>query len=152
MSDLLIKLLQEEEGLTLDAIPDSKGYWEIGWGHDLPYNTTGYKGLIWTREQADSQLVPDAAKALEFASELPGFYNCNSVQQAALGSMCYQLGSLAAWPKLKASLALKDYAGAAREGLTTGDGVTLSDWIKQTPKRACREMLMLSTGIWIPKL
>ena len=91
MNDLLIKLLQEEEGLTLDAIPDSKSYWEIGWGHDLPFNTTEYKGLVWTREQADSRLVLDAAQALEFAAELPRFDDCNDVQQAALGSMCYQL-------------------------------------------------------------
>ena len=145
MNDLLIKLLQEEEGLTLDAIPDSKGYWEIGWGHDLPYSVSGYKGLVWTKEKSDAQLTLDAAVALEFAAELPRYDDCNEVQQAALGSMCYQLGSLAAWPKLRAALGVKDYAEAAKQCL-------MSDWVKQTPKRAYRESLMLSTGLWIPKL
>jgi GH24 family phage-related lysozyme (muramidase) len=145
MNELLIKLLQEEEGLTLDAIPDSKGYWEIGWGHDLPYVESGHKGLVWTKEQSDAQLILDADEAWKFAMELPRFDDCNNMQQAALGSMCYQLGSLAAWPKLRAALGGKDYAEAAKQCL-------MSNWVNQTPKRAYRESLMLATGLWIPKL
>jgi GH24 family phage-related lysozyme (muramidase) len=151
MTDLLIELLQEEEGLTLKAKPDSKGYWEIGYGHDLPFNKEGYAGLVWTKDQADTQLVLDAAKALEFAAELPYFDDCNPVRQATLGSMCYQLGSLAAWPKLRAALGNKDYAEAAKQCLVQDSGAP-SDWLKETPWRACRESLMLATGVWVGKL
>lgn len=145
MTDLLIQLLQEEEGLTLDAIPDSKGYWEIGWGHDLPFNTAGYKGVVWTKEEADAALTLDAAKALEIAADIVGFTDCNDVQQAVLGSMCYQLGGLASWPKLRAAIRDENYAEAAKQCLQ-------SDWVKQTPKRAYREALMLATGLWVVKL
>lgn len=150
MTDLLIQLLQEEEGCTLKAKPDSKEYWEIGWGHDLPYNANGWEGLEWSQELADSHLTLDAAQALEFASELTGFYQCNNVRQAVLGAMCYQLGSLVDWPKFKAALANGDYVGAAHQGLTRGDGVTPSEWVVETPKRARRAMQMLVTGLWVP--
>lgn len=150
MTDLLIQLLQEEEGCTLAARPDSKGYWEIGWGHDLPFHAQGYAGLEWSQEMADSHLTTDAAQALEYAAELVGFNQCNDVRQAVLGAMCYQLGSLVDWPKFKAALAKADYAEAAKQGLTRNDGVTPSEWVVETPKRARRAMLMMATGVWVP--
>lgn len=145
MADLLITLLQEEEGCVLTARPDSKGYWEIGWGHDLPINAEGYAGLVWTQAQADLVLSQDATLARGRAVILPGYARCNEVRQAVLGSMCYQLGTLANWSHFKGAMAIDDYALAAYHGLDS------PPWITETPKRAFREMVMLATGNWLNK-
>jgi lysozyme len=141
---LLLQLLKEEEGLTIVARPDAKSYWQIGYGHDLPLNEAGYAGLTWTEEQADHQLALDANEATLSAQKLPGYPQANSIQQVALSSMCYQLGTLAGWPKFAAALADANYPVAAYNALQ-------SEWAQQTPRRAYRESIMLATGQWIPR-
>lgn len=131
-------LVKQEEGCRLKAYRDSLGLWTIGWGHLLD-QAVDYTGLVWTQAQADEALELDLMDARREASALPGFNVLNDVRQAVIVSMCFQLGSLDSWPAFRRALAAGDYSGAAVAGLD-------SRWATQTPRRAERQMKMLSSG------
>lgn len=138
MSDLAMKLLEEEEGESTHLYY-CDGLAHIGVGCLIDPKVPS-DGLC--QEAIDAQLFHDMAKAQSLAAGLPGFDQCNEVRQAVLVSMCFQLGSLADWPRFKAALTAADYVTAAQEGLN-------SRWAKeQTPLRAIREMGMLASGEW----
>lgn len=133
------KLIGEEEGRETCAYRDTRGLWTIGIGCLIDKSIPG-AGLC--DEAISVQFAHDSARALKDAAALPGFQRCNDVRQAVLVSMCFQLGSLHDWPHFRAALALGDYAAAAIAGLD-------SDWARQTPKRAKRQMEMLASGQWV---
>jgi lysozyme len=55
-----LQLTESFESCRLTAYPDIKGIWTIGWGHTGPEVV---EGLVWTQDQADSQLVIDLQRA-----------------------------------------------------------------------------------------
>ena len=55
-----LALTEGFESCRLTAYQDIKGIWTIGWGHAGPEVE---EGLVWTQNQADSQLVADLQKA-----------------------------------------------------------------------------------------
>jgi lysozyme len=143
MTDLVETLLGEEEGRETCVYKDSLGYWTIGIGCLVDPKKPG-AGLC--DEAISVQFSHDSAKAKERAARFKGFERCNDVQQAVLVSMCFQMGAAPLkWPNFCRALELGDYAAAAAHGLD-------SDWARdQTPKRAKRQMQMLSSGLWIRK-
>lgn len=141
MADLAEQLIEEEEGRVPYAYRDSEGYMTIGVGCLVDERVPG-AGLC--HAAIDAQLAHDMAQAREDAANLPGFQRLNPVQQAVLISMCFQLGNLHDWPHFKGALAMGDLRAAAGAGLN-------SQWAKQTPARAQRQMRMLETGEWVEK-
>lgn len=141
MSELARQLLEEEEGVESHAY-FCRGLIHVGMGCLIDRSVPS-DGLC--QAAIDAQADHDIARALAQAQALPGFAQCNSVRQAVLVSMCFQLGDLHKWPNFRAALAAGDYSTAAKEGMN-------SLWAtKETPLRATREMQMLRTGIWIEK-
>jgi GH24 family phage-related lysozyme (muramidase) len=141
MSDLIVKLLGEEEGRSATVYKDTKKLWTIGIGCLVDARIRG-AGLC--DAAIDAQFAHDSIQARNDAEALPGFLRCNDIRQTVLVSMCFQLGDLHGWPDFKAALAMDDYEAAATAGRD-------SDWYKiETPKRAKREMDMLQSGQWIP--
>lgn len=141
MTDLLEQLLDEEEGEKPYVYPDSKGFWTIARGVCVDRRVAG-AGLPQAAIAAANEVKTEEAR--QRAMSLPGFDRCNDVRQAVLISMCFQLGTLAAWHDFKSALAMDDYKAAAAAGRD-------SDWWRtETPKRAEREMKMLETGVWVP--
>jgi lysozyme len=139
--DLPEALVAESEGLRLTAYVDTKGYWTIGYGHKLP-QTQEWDGHTITAEEADNLLTEDMRSARIIAAEFPHFAEVNDVRQAVLISMAFQMGTKPLhWPEFMAALQARDYLSAADAGLD-------SDWHRQTPARAEREMKMLETGNW----
>jgi lysozyme len=55
-----LQLTESFESCRLTAYQDIKGIWTIGWGHTGPEVV---EGLVWTQNQADSQLVIDLQRA-----------------------------------------------------------------------------------------
>lgn len=55
-----LALTEAFESCRLTAYQDVKGIWTIGWGHVGPEVV---EGLVWTQNQADSQLVIDLQRA-----------------------------------------------------------------------------------------
>jgi len=135
--DLAHRLVSEEEGRIAHVYQDSLGFWTIGVGALVDAR----KGGALCDEAIDAQLEHDLKAARERAAALSGFDQCNEVRQAVLISMAFQLGSLTGWPNFRNALAYGDYAAAAAHGLD-------SQWAKQTPNRAQRQMQMLRTGEW----
>jgi lysozyme len=141
VSELVAKLIGEEEGRERCIYRDSEDLWTIGIGCLVDPSRSG-AGLC--DEAIEAQFAHDSARAWRDAAALPGFQRCNEVRQAVLVSMCFQLGSLHDWPHFRAALALGDYNAAALAGLD-------SLWAKQTPQRAKRQMQMLASGEWVLK-
>lgn len=137
MSDLAHRLVSEMEGRKPCVYLDSLGYQTIGVGCLVDARKGG--GLC--DEAIDMQLEHDLKAARERAAALAGFDQCNEVRQAVLISMCFQLGSLAAWTNFRNALSAGDYTAAADAGLD-------SLWARQTPQRAQRQMQMLRSGEW----
>lgn len=137
MSDLAHQLVSEMEGRIPYAYPDNLGFLTIGVGCLIDQR----KGGRLCDEAIDVQLEHDLKGARERAAALAGFDQCNEVRQAVLISMCFQLGSLAAWTHFRNALSAGDYNAAADAGLD-------SLWARQTPQRAQRQMQMLRTGEW----
>ena len=141
MIDYLEILLDEEEGISRTVYPDVLGFLTIARGCCVDPKVPG-SGLCAAAIAAQSAY--DAQKARSIASQFPNFAELGPVQQAALTSMVFQLGSKPfGWPNFMAALNAKAYSAAAAAGLD-------SDWARiQTPKRAKREMQMLASDQWI---
>src|SRR5690242_13265695 len=139
MTDLAERLIGEEEGREPCVYLDIRGLSTIGIGCLVDKKVPG-AGLC--DEAISAQFAHDSARAWRDAAALPGFQRCNDVRQAVLVSMCFQLGSLHDWPHFRSALALGDYNAAALAGLD-------SDWARQTPERAKRQMQMLASGQWV---
>lgn len=141
MTDLAQQLVEESEGLRLEAYKDTRGLWTCGYGHLLPQDRD-WTGYTMTQQEAEAFLGEDMSKARMQASEFPYFDSMNPVRQAVCVSLCYQMGSKPlSWPVFMGAMYKQDYDAAADAGLN-------SLWAQQTPKRAQREMLMLRTGVW----
>jgi GH24 family phage-related lysozyme (muramidase) len=59
-------LVKRHEGLTQVAKPDAKGFWVLGWGHDIPAPTDGVPPIC-TYEQAETWFEQDMAFAAAHA-------------------------------------------------------------------------------------
>ena len=100
------------ESCRLTAYQDVKGIWTIAWGHTGPEVC---EGLVWTQEQADSQLTLD---------ELSAVYTVNNEVDViltqhefdALVDFVFNAGEHAfSTSTLLIKLNAGDYAGAANE-------------------------------------
>jgi GH24 family phage-related lysozyme (muramidase) len=142
VSDLIVKLLSEEEGRSATVYRDPLGYNTIGIGCCVD---SRIRGVGLCDAAIDAQFAHDSVQARNYAEALPGFLRCNDVRQTALVSMCFQLGDLHDWPDFKGALATDNYEAAASAGYD-------SEWARtETPARAKRELEMLRIGQWIPK-
>lgn len=143
MSDLAEKLIAEEEGRSAAVYRDTRNLLTIGIGCLVDPSMRG-AGLC--DAAIDTQFAHDSARARQLAADLPGYQRLNEVQQAVLVSMCFQLPGCVHWPHFTGALAMGDVKAAAAAGRD-------SDWWRiQTPKRAEREMQMLETGVWQPRV
>ena len=62
-----LDLTKRFEGCRLTAYQDVRGIWTIGFGHTGPEVV---EGLVWTQNQADSQLVMDLQHAVTVVNNL----------------------------------------------------------------------------------
>lgn len=106
-----IAVLHYFEQCKLEAYPDPGSNdgrpWTIGWGHTGP---DVVKGLVWSQEKADAQLVIDLASR---EASVSTFVKVPTTQGQfdALVSFQYNTGSLGTSTLLK-MLNAKNYAGA----------------------------------------
>lgn len=143
----ITQLLIEEEGRRAQPYYDSMGFVTGGIGHLLDPR----KPCPLPESVIDIMFYYDLAEKHGQASMIPGFSRLNEVQRAVLISMVFQLGfepfdgdGVKDFTNFLAALARGDVKGAAAEGLD-------SKWAKKdTPRRAQRQMKMLSTGFWVP--
>lgn len=108
MNDL-IPLIRIFEGLRLKAYLCPAGVWTIGYGSTGP---DIYKGLVWTKAQAETRMLSDADKYLSAARKLcPGL---SGARLAAVADFAYNLGAARlAGSTLRRKVNAGDIEGAA---------------------------------------
>lgn len=144
MSDLSEALIGEEEGRSRTVYKDNLGYLSIGIGSCVDPKVPG-AGLC--DAAIDAQFAHDAAQAKALAARYPYFDEFSDIRKAVLVSMSFQLGSKPLyWPDFMGALRARDYAKAASAGRDS------TWWREQTHARAEREMRMLESDEWVPKL
>jgi len=129
------------EGREHKAYQDTLGVWTIGIGHTGP---EVHAGLVWTDEQIDAAFEADRREAeSQCRAHFPWFDKLNEPRQAALISMCFQMGinRLLGFPKALAAMRDERWPQAAGEMLD-------SRWKQQTPKRAARLARQIDLGEW----
>jgi GH24 family phage-related lysozyme (muramidase) len=87
----LRKDTQAAESCKLKAYLDSKGNPTVGWGHLIPAGIE-WQGLLWTQQQADTQLDEDLESASTFAKGTPewGFLDTPCRQNAVI-ELCFNM-------------------------------------------------------------
>ncbi len=137
----LIDQLRRDEGEVLHAYQDSLGFWTIGVGVLIDQR----KGGGITADES-AMLLSNRVEAMrqQLRSKLPWLDGLDSIRQAALLNMAYQLGvnGVMGFPRMLEALRDERWATAEAEGLD-------SAWAKsQTPPRARRVMRQIATGEW----
>jgi GH24 family phage-related lysozyme (muramidase) len=147
MNEAGVTLLHEEEGVKTQPYWDSLGFATFGVGRLCDPR----KPCPIPLKICEQLFGIDYAERESLASRIPGYSRLNSVQQAVLISMVYQLGfepfdgdGVRDFRDMLAALRSGDVKRAAVAGRD-------SKWHnKDTPARAERQMRMLETGLWVP--
>jgi len=135
------RLLKLHEGVRLRPYRDSVGKLTIGCGRNLDD-----RGI--TLEEADYLLSNDISDVwLQLVSRLPFFSRLNTVRQATLIDMAFNLGTsgLLSFGVTLAAVERGHYDEAAKAMLD-------SRWAQQVGRRAIRLSEMLRTGEWPEEL
>lgn len=136
---LLTTDLEREEGCRLVAYRDTRNVLTIGYGHTGP---DVHEGLQWTQQAADQQLDHDIDHVCgQMDVAMPWWRSLDDVRANVMVKMAFQLGigGLLAFRQMLAHVRAEEWDLAKAAGLD-------SQWAKQTPERAKREMDELETG------
>lgn len=134
-----INRIKQDEGCILYAYDDHLGYLTIGYGRLID----GRKGGGISRAEAAMLLANDVKRAEAVARKYDWYESLDPVRQGVIVCMCFQLGSVDKFPRMRSALAALDYNMAAVEMLD-------SRWATQTPARAKRLAFTMRTGQWSP--
>jgi lysozyme len=140
LRDRLTTQLRRDEGEVLTAYKDSLGYLTIGVGRLIDKR----KGGGISPEESAYLLGNDIARIdADLRSRLEWFAALDEARQGALLNMAFQLGVAGLMKFTNTLAAIRDEryehaAELARQSL----------WAKQTPERAKRVCLQISTGEW----
>jgi len=148
MADPLVDLLLKHEGIRLHPYDDLtgrapealRGKLTIGVGRNL--TDTGI-----TRKEALELLKVDIQKAKTKAKKYKFFDEMNKARQAVIVSMLFNLGSIRAFVRMRAAVAVKDWDLAATEMLENAPG-NPTKWASQVGYRAQELAAMMRSGKW----
>jgi lysozyme len=134
-------VIEFEEGSSLSAYPDTKGFWTIGVGHKIG---KGISELRLSAAVVEVLFREDLAAATASVRHVLGEEDFNRLAPArrvALISMAFQMGekNLSEFHSTLGCVRTGDWLGAAAHA-----GQSL--WARQTPARAARTIAMLRTG------
>lgn len=141
--DWLKQHLREEEGCRPDAYLDTEGWWSIGIGHRLPYDTTDAdaRAMRWSTAEMEAAFDADVKEAIHDASTFGWWHVLSPMRQAVIVAMCFQLGraGVAGFVRMAEAIKASKFHEAAREMLD-------SKWHRQTPQRCNRLAKVMRNG------
>ena len=151
--NIMAGIIKAGEGMPVDqqgnaaAYKDSKGIWTIGYGNTRIGGRAVREGDVVSVAEAEGMMMDhiyqDVIPKLE---KLDGYEDMNPVQQAAVGSTIYNLGSLNDFPSMKRAIS-KGLWGEASYQLLTGDKDTdASKVFQQTGGRTLHAANALKYG------
>ena len=132
MGESLTGRIRRHEGLVLHPKPDAKGFYEIGYGHDITEQEASNYPDGCTLEDAENWLEADIQKAIDSVDNaLPWVSNLSQLRAEVLYEMAYLMG-------VNGLLAFRNTLVACKAGnyAQTAQGMLGSLWHDQTPKRA----------------
>jgi lysozyme len=135
----LLAQLKVDEGCKLYVYPDTEGWLTLGYGRLVDHK----KGGQISQAEAEYLLGNDIARVEKELAAFAWFNNQDSVRQAALTDMAFNLGTvgLLHFPHFLGYMIAKDYTKAVKELIDT-------PWHSQVGIRADRLIAMISTGAW----
>lgn len=135
----LLDRLKLDEGCVLHAYKDTVGVTTIGIGR----NIDGDHGGGITLDEALYLLQNDVGRVLIQIAGYAWFKNQDSVRQAALAQLTFNLGlaGLLHFPHFLAAMMVNDYAAAVKE-------LTDTPWHSQVGARGDRIIKQIQTGEW----
>lgn len=139
----LIAQLKIDEGFREVAYKDTVGVWTVGYGH-----AHVAPGTVWSREQAEAQLVEDVLEHnAELAAALPWVNGLDPVRRRVLQNMAFNLGVGSA-ASGKGLLGFKNTLEFVRTGRyeKAAAGMLASKWAKQVGNRAVRLAKQMREG------
>ena len=93
MTESLKDRIIRHEGIALMPKPDSKGFYVIGYGHDIPESEASNYPTGCTLEEAMNWLDADIQKAIDGVDNaLPWVSTLDNERQNAVYEMSFQLG------------------------------------------------------------
>jgi len=132
----LIAQLRRDEGVEKFPYRDTVGKLTIGVGRNLD-------DVGLSDPEIDFLLQNDIDTATaKLNQSYPWFSALDAVRQAVLINMTFNLGSIHAFPRMRALVEAGDYEGAAGEMLD-------SLWARQVGSRAQRLSQQMRTGVWV---
>lgn len=136
----LVTQLKADEGFKLYAYQDTLGYATIGYGRMIDRR----KGGGITLGEAEYLLANDVAKVVTELTPYAWFSGQDSVRQAALANMGFNLGTagLLHFPKFLTHMEAKEYPQAIACVINT-------PWHTQVGVRAERIIKLIETGTWV---
>jgi lysozyme len=142
-------LIKANEGFSPTVYEDQFGNKTIGYGHELsahPLDPDLYEPDGSLSEATAQEVFEDdlAAATAPLVTNLPWFPALDTVRQAVLQDMSFQLGwkGLSAFVTFLGLMQSGDYAGAAEDLLKN------TALAKQVPKREAQNAQMLVSGCW----
>jgi GH24 family phage-related lysozyme (muramidase) len=135
----LLAQLKVDEDCKLYAYADSEGWLTLGYGRLVDWRKGGQISLA----EAEYLLNNDIARTEKELAAYAWFTSQDSVRQAALTDMAFNLGTvgLLHFPHFLGYMIAKDYANAVKELKDT-------PWHSQVGVRADRIIVMIEKGAW----
>jgi lysozyme len=136
---ILRQQLIKHEAYRQHAYTDSLGYWTIGIGRCIHEG----KGKGISREEAEYLLDNDIREAREMLEHCAWYRNLDSVRQATIVNMCFNLGfdGLLEFKKMISAIKKKNWGLASKEMLD-------SEWRHQVGNRAVELSEQMRTGVF----
>ena len=138
----ILDQLARDEGYKPTLYKDSRGYWTVGIGFLIDPSVPG-AGLSLEESEAVVQIKVNLISAL-LTRNLPWFSGLDTVRQAALINMAYNLGwaHLVGFHNFLSYMQQGDWTNASKEMLN-------SAWASQVGARAQRLSQQVLTGQWV---
>lgn len=133
--------IHREEGSCLKAYKDSLGKYTVGIGHLLG-DEPGAADVVLTPSLERIIFEHDLTTAVNTAEQYPWFSRLNDARKMVIVQMCFQMGSVGKFPKMRAALSADDYEEASDQMLD-------SLWHRQTPERVERLAAVMRSGVWL---
>jgi lysozyme len=142
MIDNVVDQIKRDEGFSLTAYRDSRGFLTIGWGHNLAAHLEEAKTC--TLEEAEKWLKDDIHQCyIELIKYLPWVFDLSEPRRAIFVNMTFNLGiaKLLKFELLIEAASHGCYQAAATEMLN-------SEWAKQVGNRAERLAEQMRSNHW----
>ena len=140
MIDNITRLLRGDEGEVLHAYPDHLGFVTIGIGRLIDKR----KGGGITKEESAYLLANDIMRfSIELDKRLPWWIGLSDARRGVLLAMAFQMGvdGLLKFKNTLEAIRTRQFDKAAV-------GMLNSAWAKQTPERAKRMAVQMSSDLW----